>query len=172
MRARAARDVFAAAGIHGIYQCECACHESDLDAPRPEPCAQSAMQRPCVAVSISWSARSAARHNSQRSPGRANSKTIVTIVVMGAKTTRPTAPEGSAKGHTRREPGWCGSRRQLQGHKKKGRLCTGPGGTRPKTRGWEAFPARVVMNTTPTGSPPAKSNAVHTRRFREGKSSQ
>ena len=108
--ARAARDVFAAAGIHGIYRCECAYHESDSDAPRPELCGRSAMQQSCVSVSTSRSARSAARHNSQRSPGRANSQTIVTIVAMGAKTTRPTAPEGSAKGHTQREPGWCPSR--------------------------------------------------------------
>jgi hypothetical protein len=118
VRARAVRDVFATAGVHGPYRRECTYHEPDSDAPRLEPCAQSAMQRLCVSVSTSWSARSAARHNSQRSPGRASSQKSVTNVVMGTKPTRPTAPEGSAKGHTRREPGWCGSRRQLQGQKK------------------------------------------------------
>jgi hypothetical protein len=56
--------------------------------------------------------------------------------------------------------------------KKKGRLCTGPASTRPKTRGRETFRARVAMNTTPTGSPPAKRDAIVARRFHEGKSSQ
>jgi hypothetical protein len=118
--ARAARDVFAAAGIHRIYRCECTYHESHFDAPRPELCGRSAMQQSCVSVSISRSARSAARHNSQRSPGRASSQKSGTNVVMGAKTTRPTAPEGSAKGHTLREPGWFGSVCQIRDKKRAG----------------------------------------------------
>src|SRR5580698_5796083 len=47
--------------------------------------------RLCASALISRSARSAARHNSRSSPGRANSRAIVKRVVMGTDATRFTA---------------------------------------------------------------------------------
>jgi hypothetical protein len=88
VRARAARDLFAAAGIHGGYHDESGVEGWTCDWTDPR------------SASISWSACVAWRHSSQMSPRRASSEAIVSIVAMGANGTRHYGVGGSAKGHT------------------------------------------------------------------------
>jgi hypothetical protein len=96
VRARAARDVFAAAGIHGGYH-----DDSGVEGRTCE------WTDPCSA-SISWSACVAWRHSSQMSPRRASSEVSVSIAAMGANDTRHYGVGGSAKGHSggRFDRGW------------------------------------------------------------------
>ena len=86
-RARAARDVFTAAGIHRGCHDESGVEGRTCDWTDPRN------------ASISWSACVAWRHSSQMSPRRASSEVIVSIAAMGTNGTRHYGVGGSAKGH-------------------------------------------------------------------------
>jgi len=143
VRARAARDVFAAAGIHGIY------HDSRVEGwlfTRRKP----------SRVSASWSARCASRHSIHRTQGRASSQVIVSIVAMGVNATRATAPLTVPKvTHSVSPIGWvCRQfrcRRKCQGQKNGAGCAPAPKVTRPKRGG--TFKARVVMTSRTTPAP-------------------
>ena len=139
VRARAARDVFAAAGIHGIYHDDSRVEGGFFTRHKPSR------------VSVSWSARCAWRHSIQRTQGRASSQVIVSIVVMGVNATRATAPLTVPKVTHWVVPSISLSP-EVAGAKKRGRLCTDPEGYAAETGG-RTFKARVIMTSRTTPAP-------------------